>query len=250
MGGRAIAIALVRAVAAGPAAADVPAVDASTLAAAESHHRRGSMLFDLGDYTGAIEEFQAGFVLTKAPGFLYNLAQAYRLAGDCERAERAYRAYLEATPIANRALIETRIDEMAACRARRIDPPALPSPQVAAASAPAAPPPIAKPAPSSALRPIGWTALAIGAASAGVATWATLESRSAARHVEQVAATDATWTPADAAIEDHGHRMRTTAIVAWSTAAVAVVGGCTLLWLGRERREGPVLQAVATAQRA
>src|SRR5262249_48220193 len=85
-------VAVVLAAFASAAVADPPR-DPAPLATADEHHRRGSMLFDLGDYAGAIAEFQAGFVLTNAPGFLYNLGQAYRLAGDCARAEHAYRAY-------------------------------------------------------------------------------------------------------------------------------------------------------------
>jgi tetratricopeptide (TPR) repeat protein len=236
---RYVAVALMLTLA-GRAAADTPTADA--VAAAEAHHRRGSMLFDLGDYAAAITEFQAGFVLTNAPGFLYNLGQAYRLAGDCERAERAYRAYLDAAPVANRSLIESRIDEMAACRARHAEPvPAPPPPPFAAASQPAAP---AKR--SELLRPIGWGTLVLGTVAAGVATWATLETRAATQHVEDVAARGGTWTPQDQAIEDHGKRMRSVAVVGWSAAAIAIVGGGALVYLGRDRREGPTVQAAVT----
>ena len=51
---------------------------AADVTAAEQHQRRGSTAFDLGDYDVAIEEFKAGYELTNAPGFLYNLAPRLR----------------------------------------------------------------------------------------------------------------------------------------------------------------------------
>jgi hypothetical protein len=78
----------------------------------------GRAAFDAGRYDEAIEKFQAAYELSPAPGLLYNLAQAYRLRGDCTAALSRYRAFLGmGVGDRMRKLAEDRVSELAACDA-------------------------------------------------------------------------------------------------------------------------------------
>ena len=49
---------------------------------ARAHYDRGMQRYNLGDFDGAITAFDAAYAVSKAPGLLFNLAQAHRLALD------------------------------------------------------------------------------------------------------------------------------------------------------------------------
>jgi tetratricopeptide (TPR) repeat protein len=59
---------------------------------------RGRILHDAGDYVDAIAAFNEAYVLAPSPGLLFNLAQAYRLAGKCDDAAWMYRRFLDSHP--------------------------------------------------------------------------------------------------------------------------------------------------------
>jgi tetratricopeptide (TPR) repeat protein len=61
---------------------------------AKQHYKRASRLFDLQRYAEAAHEYEAAYEAKDDPAFLYNIGQAYRLAGDYEKAIRAYKTYL------------------------------------------------------------------------------------------------------------------------------------------------------------
>src|SRR5262249_1560300 len=65
----------------------------------------GRHYHDAGDYEQAIAAFKEAYVLAPSPGLLFNLAQAYRLAGQCDDAAWMYRRYLDASPAADRRAI-------------------------------------------------------------------------------------------------------------------------------------------------
>src|SRR5258708_28070188 len=56
-------------------------------------------------YDAAIAEFREGYRLQPHPDFLYALAQAERMSGDCAGAVQAYRQFLQTDPPANEAEI-------------------------------------------------------------------------------------------------------------------------------------------------
>jgi tetratricopeptide (TPR) repeat protein len=77
---------------------------------------RGRALHDAGDYADAIAAFKEAYVLAPMPGLLFNLAQAYRLAGQCDDAAWMYRRYLDSSPPpAQRALAETHLQTVEKC---------------------------------------------------------------------------------------------------------------------------------------
>ncbi len=91
------------------AAGSVPA-KARTLAA------RGRAAHAAGDYGGAIAAFTQAYAMAPAPPLLFNLAQAYRLRGDCDDAAVLYRRFLDTNPSPEvRALVENHLASVERC---------------------------------------------------------------------------------------------------------------------------------------
>lgn len=61
---------------------------------AMEHFRRGTRAYDLGHFTEAAAEYEKAYEAKENPALLYNLGQAYRGAGEHQKALNAYRAYL------------------------------------------------------------------------------------------------------------------------------------------------------------
>jgi len=72
--------------------------------------QQGTTYFDVGQFDKAIESWQEGYKAKPDPGFLYNIAQAYRLSGDAQKAIFFYKGFLRYSPKApNRADVEQKI---------------------------------------------------------------------------------------------------------------------------------------------
>jgi tetratricopeptide (TPR) repeat protein len=77
------------------------------------YQQKATAAFALGHYAEAAESFEKAFELTPEPALLYNAAQAYRLAGNKERALTLYENYLRVYGGKDkRAELESRIDEL------------------------------------------------------------------------------------------------------------------------------------------
>lgn len=64
-------------------------------------YQEGQAAFDAGRYGAAIAAWERSYATSRAPGLLFNLAQARRLRdapSDCERAMTEYRQYAELAP--------------------------------------------------------------------------------------------------------------------------------------------------------
>ncbi len=80
---------------------------------AKELYQEGTRFFDLGQFDKAIDAFQSGYREKPDPIFLYNIAQAYRLAGDANKAMFFYKGYLRNSPKAhNRADVEQKIQAL------------------------------------------------------------------------------------------------------------------------------------------
>ena len=125
-------------------------------------HQAGLAEYQAGRYGAAVAAFRHAYKLVPAPGILFNLAQAYRLKGDCRSARRSYKKFLkESTDAAQLALAK---EHLAGLRCSDDQPAAQPAPAAAPAPAPAAQPapaaptaappaPVAQPAPAPAPAP-------------------------------------------------------------------------------------------------
>jgi hypothetical protein len=58
----------------------------------------GKRHFDIGDYTAAVASWKESYLLSGAPLLLFNIAQAYRLGGNCAQANRFYLTYKRTNP--------------------------------------------------------------------------------------------------------------------------------------------------------
>jgi hypothetical protein len=123
--------------------------------------QEGNTFFDVGQFDKAIDAWQRGYKEKSDPGFLYNIAQAYRLSGDPAKAIFFYRGFLRNSPKApNRVEIEAKISalqkqlteqEHAKAPAAATPPPAFTAPP--ASSPPPAPAAAPSIAPNSPLPP-------------------------------------------------------------------------------------------------
>lgn len=74
---------------------------------------RGMRFYQRDDYDRAIEQFDIGYRLLPEPTFIYNIAQAHRLANRPEKALEFYRQYLQLSPAAgNRQEVLGRIAQL------------------------------------------------------------------------------------------------------------------------------------------
>jgi hypothetical protein len=65
-------------------------------ATAAEHARRAQVAFDVQNWAGAAQEYQAAYQAEQKPDYLWGLAQAQRLGGDCVAAIRSYKAFKRA----------------------------------------------------------------------------------------------------------------------------------------------------------
>jgi tetratricopeptide (TPR) repeat protein len=80
----------------------------------------GRAMHKRGAYEKAIVAFKEAYVIAPSPGLLFNLAQAYRLQGNCEDATMMYKRYLATMPDANgRAIAETHLQTVERCGQKR-----------------------------------------------------------------------------------------------------------------------------------
>jgi len=91
---------------------------------ADLHARRGVALYNLGKYEEAIEEFEDAYKAFQSDALLFNLAQAHRKLGHCDRALTYYHQYLAGTPTPALAQqVEKLLPDLeAACRTRDAHP--------------------------------------------------------------------------------------------------------------------------------
>jgi len=149
---------------------------------AKAHLEKGLRAYDVQSYAEAIDEFRAGYQIDARPEFLYALAQAERLSGDCKGAMEAYRSFLRTSPSSRQeASAKKNLQrcahelEAAAAAASAAQPPPPPEgPAEPAAERAAVPPPTEPPPRSPYYRDVlGGVALGLGlgAVAAGGALW-------------------------------------------------------------------------------
>ncbi len=107
---------------------------------------KATAAYALDHYAVAAENFEKAFELKPAPAVLYNAAQAYRLAGNKERALELYESYLRVYGKQDKRVeIEGRIKELKQAiehdKAVATSPPTTTEPVGIGATEPSAPPP-------------------------------------------------------------------------------------------------------------
>ncbi|MSP62219.1 MAG: hypothetical protein EXR72_18180 [Myxococcales bacterium] len=220
---------------------------ADNVSGARDHYRRASKLYDQRRYLEAATEFEAAYAAKDDPVFLYNVAQAYRLAGELEGALSAYGSYLKRSPRAsNREEVDARILELQkAIEQQRQAPAQPPLPTVTPPVAPGPPPPALPPPP----RP-GRALLFSGIAVAGVGVAALVVG--VVFGVQALTLSDQLSHPTpgqvfDPSVESSGQTAQWVGIGLLAGGGVALIGGAALFALGlrARHREAPIALAPA-----
>ena len=214
---------------------------------------RGRAAHDAGDYTGAIAAFTQAYVIAPSPALLFNLAQAYRLQGNCDDAALMYRRFLATNPgPEQRALAETHLASVERCMHKI----ALHIPVETASIRLTAPPPApqlltattAVPAVSRRAqieKDVG-VGLAIGGGvSLAVAAYYAVQAHDAANDVAAAYARGDKWQQI-APIDDRGQSAATKAKLFGAGGALGLAGGIVTYLLGR-RDEGPPVRVATTS---
>jgi tetratricopeptide (TPR) repeat protein len=228
------------ALACGIASADT---SARAKADATAAYQEGQRRYLDEDYLGAAVQFEIAYSKDPDPAYLFNIAQAYRLAKQCARAAEFYRTFLEkAAQPPNADAVRGYITEMDACTQTKPSPP------------PTAPPPPVPPAPP-APRHAGpsplwnrariglFVAGGLGLAIGGINTYYVQHAESlyenACKPPDCPMWTDTSSRAANAA-QDRGRRDQQYMIAGYAVGAAALGGAIAMTILGRRHREAPV----------
>ncbi len=226
-----------------------------TTARARRLYEEANRHYDLREYDEAIEACRAGYELMPLPEFLFNIAQAYRLKGDCVEALSFYRNYLRASPAArNRAKVEAFIAEMQRCVPAPVPVVSPPTTPQAPAPSTRMPPvrvvapresPAAEGAPHGRSKRIfGLLVAGAGVAVLGTGLYYGLDARAKSDEVATFFERGGMWTARYQALESDGQSAATRAKILGVAGGAALVGGALLYALGwREGSEAPALAA-------
>ena len=251
---RALYIALALAVAPGAAAAEEPAAPEVIPPKARALAIQGRAFHDAGDYGNAIIAFKEAYVMAPSAGLLFNLAQAYRLAGNCDDAALMYRRYVATGPsVEGRTIAEGHLASVERCTHKA----SLGIPQDAGA-----PVVIKTDRASGSLfatspqsdrarleKNVGLGLVIGGGVALGIATYYGFEARNSAADVEKGYAMGAKWKDL-ADVDARGKHAETLAKVFGIGGGVAVAGGVALYLIGRRSEQMAPIAIAPTKQGA
>lgn len=225
MGSRSIGVLGLLVALAGHAVADPDPAVRAMVADAQRH-------YDLGEYDAAIVGFREAYRADPRPLLLYNLAQTYRLAGDCVNAALLYKNFLREDPDSKyRWLAVDHLAETSVCaRARRA---ATPEPERPREPLLDASPGVERSAPrgTSTLRTAGVATAAAGVVALATGTYFAWDASQAAERVSEGFRDGASWSELDA-IDARGKRSELAGGVLLAAGAAATVTGVVLYALG------------------
>lgn len=203
---------------------------------------RGRELHERGDYARAIAAFKEAYVLAPSPGLLFNLAQAYRLQGNCDDATLMYRRYLAAAPTSmeEHALAKMHLATVVRCvQKRNLNLP----PDESMANIPMPPPPGPDPlfedrsvpadrSRGKLMRRTGLGVMAGGALALGTAAYFGVRAYQTTGEVERLYTAGASWNEIES-IHERGERAEALAKWLGIGGGVGAAAGVTLYLLGR-----------------
>jgi len=217
---------------------------------------RGRQLQRDGRYADAIEAYKAAYVLAPSPGLLFNLAQVYRLSGDCDDAAWMYHRYLDSQPTdQGRVISRVHLESLEPCshgfRVTVAPEPAVAAPETAVPTPPDPPREHLPPATASGHRSkqVGTWLVVGGGGVLVLASLAALDARSASNEVSDAYARHA--RSADLrALDERGQRSATIATVCGVTGGVAVIAGAILYGVGRHYEQANHVAVIPQAHGA
>ncbi len=206
---------------------------------------KGRKLHNAGDYNGAVSAFKEAYVLAPSPSLLFNIAQAYRLDGNCDEAAWMYRRFLDTDPRGpQRDLAETHLAAVEKCGTGglrvSVAPPVLetatPRPTADGPSQPAETTATltmrdTQPRGNKLKRAATYTAIGGGVALIGAALFA-VDSRTASQSVEETYKRGGRWDEVKS-LDERGQRSETIATVLGVGGGVAMLSAAVLYGLGK-----------------
>jgi len=224
----------------GTAAAAPGTTSPEALARARELSDQGRALHDRGEYSRAVDAFQAAYVLAPSPAILFNLGQAYRLKGDCDNAVLMYRAFL-------RSRSEPQLQDMARAHLGNVEKcasPAVSGRPTSAAGVAATPGTSAastsgtdgESAPGRGLRRGGVVTAISGGVLLGLAGYFAYRAADANDEVEERYARGVKWRDLEA-LDSRGERDSMLATGLAVTGGVAVITGGVLYLVGWRQAE-------------
>lgn len=216
------------------------------------------------DYATAIAKLQEAYALVPHPDLLYNLGQAYRLAGKPWDAIDQYERYLAIEPhggFARKARRFTAALRQSLAGQTRPTPapePAAPPPPAPAPAplraTPAAPRLVSRPLPPARVverhgawqRPVAIATGVVGLASLGVSAWQGLRARAMSH---DLSAHTGAWTREALDLQAAGARAERVSIWTGAVGGALVIGSVVLAWRAHERAT-PTLAIAPVVDRA
>jgi len=220
-------------------------------AEARALYDEGLRHYNVAEYADAVTAFKEAYLLSGDPKLLFNVAQSYRLSGDCEQALRFYKNFKRESPQAdNLAEVDADISK---CEAALPPPVAAAPPERPAPAPPVAPPaPFPAPAPDAVpLAPVGVsqaataenpghgkrvagvTLAAVGLAAAGTGL---VLGVSASAELRDLHARPGEWGPQEKDKEASAERRQTAGQILLGVGATSLVTGVVVYLLGNSER--------------
>ncbi|MDX2092888.1 MAG: hypothetical protein SFX73_33875 [Kofleriaceae bacterium] len=203
--------------------------------AATRAYTEGKQKYAAGNYAGAAVDFRIAYAADRDPAYLFNLAQALRLAKACDEAAQSYRTFLAEVPdVGNRAEIEGYLRDLDRCVAEQKAAPPTTVPAPTPAPREEAPPTIdAPPRPRSKTLPLMLGVAGIVALGAG-AYFAHDASVAEDDYGRVCTEPGCVWGPEHDAqladLDERGKRSETLGISMLAVGGAAVIAG-VVLWL-------------------
>ncbi len=218
---------------------------------------KGREAHDKGDYVRAISAFKEAYVMAPAPALLFNLAQAYRLQGNCDDASLMYRRYLGTGPSPEgREVAAAHLATVERCtRQRSLNIPMDDSvaylnvsapPDLGVVDAPQQDTPVRG---STIQKNLGLGLTIGGTAALAVALYYGLRARSAANEVERLYDMGAKFRDVEP-IHLRGERAALNGKIFGIGGGLAVASGVTLFVLGRRSERAAPIAITPTARGA
>ena len=209
---------------------------------AEASYKQGQTLYLKADYIGAAHHFKRAYDLDPDPVYLFNIAQAYRLAQKCKESSEYYNRFLvEANKPPNEEAVKSYIVEVDACAKAQepvpapiaAPPPVEPEPQ---------PQPLVDEPPRSKKRMAGYIVGGAGVVVTGLGFYfmarvSALESDANNLCAQACPAWDAEKTKQRESIDDQAHLREKLMAGSWIIGGAAIAAGVYLIVTGGEKPE-------------
>jgi tetratricopeptide (TPR) repeat protein len=208
---------------------------------ARAHYEVSKKAFDLSDWDTAIRELQTAHQQHPDPAYLFNLAQAYRLKGDCLAAFDQYKAFLREPSISEEQgrYAQGFVDDIAPC-ARRRRAEIQDAHRIAAM-------PVPVERHRRGTRLAGYITMGAGLVSVAAGAMFLVRADRASDRVSRALAVDPViWTDVLEEDERIGRRDNKLGIAFVAIGGAALVGGGVLWWSGRTRIETIVIEPSAS----